>query len=426
MKRLLPLLVVFLVLLFAFPYPSQAQAGITVLSSTVEAEFPTEITFNLEVESSADISEIVLQYRVEKMSFVTLISSGEPDFTPAPRVETAWTWDMRKTGGLPPGAEIEYKWLIEDVEGNELETSWTAIRFDDHRYSWRSLTSGRVTLLWYSGGESFAQELMDSAQQALEKLARDTGAHLERPARIYVYADYENLRGAMVFPQEWTGGVAYPEYGIIAIGISPENLAWGKRTVAHELAHVVIHQITFNPYSGQPTWLDEGLAMYAEGEMSLSDRSRLEEATSEGRLFSVRSLSSSFPADPEEALLCYAQSYSVVEFLIASYGSDEMLQLLEVFSEGSRPDDALEEVYGFDMDGLDAQWRASIGAALIATPTPALTLTPSPTPTPHNGLFGCLPSETETVSLLESDLIVPGVLLFLPGVEIVLRRWRRK
>ncbi len=39
-----------------------------------------------------------------------------------------------------------------------------------------------------------------------------------------------------------------------------------------------------------------------------------------------------------------------------------MSELLKVFKEGALTDDALMEVYGFDQDELDAQWRESIGA----------------------------------------------------------------
>ena len=34
-----------------------------------------------------------------------------------------------------------------------------------------------------------------------------------------------------------------------------------------------------------------------------------------------------------------------------------MLELLNTFKQGSSYDAALETVYGFDMDGLDAMWR---------------------------------------------------------------------
>ena len=127
--------------------------------------------------------------------------------------------------------------------------------------------------------------------------------------------------------------------------------------MSHELAHLVVHQMTFNPYTELPTWLDEGLAMYAEGSLEPVYVDLLQRVVNAGALISVRSLSSPFSAHPDQSALSYAQSYSVVEFLIDSYGQSRMLELLLAFREGSGYDAALEKIYGFDMDGLDASWR---------------------------------------------------------------------
>jgi hypothetical protein len=262
-----------------------------------------------------------------------------------------------KLGGLPPGSTVEYWWWVEDASGQDVETVPTEVHYDDTRYSWRSLTEGKVTIYWYNGSESFARELMSAAQQALDRLADDTGAYLEKPAKLYIYASSEDLKGAMVHPQEWTGGVAYTRHGIMAIGIGPDDIDWGKTTIAHELTHLVIGQITLNPYNNLPTWLDEGLAMHNEGELGPGFTSYLVWAIDEDRLISVQSLSSPFSAYPEEAYLSYAQSYSLVEYLIYTYGQEKMLELLNTFREGSGYDEALEGVYGFDMDGLDSLWR---------------------------------------------------------------------
>jgi hypothetical protein len=155
--------------------------------------------------------------------------------------------------------------------------------------------------------------------------------------------------------------VAFPAYSTIVIGISPTNKEWGRRAIAHELGHLVVHQYVFGPYGVLPTWLDEGLAMDAEGELRSDLQGLLEQAIARDALFSVRSISGSFPADPYEAKLSYAESYSLVQFLIDSYGGDKILELLGVFKDGSTTDEALLQVYGFDMDGLGEWWRVSLG-----------------------------------------------------------------
>jgi len=346
--------------------------GIVVIDMDVDINFPNQAVFTIEAESYVDIVDVRLYYQVDRMNYVEVVSEGWADFTPASMVEANWVWDMRNAG-LPPGAEVIYWWMIEDADGNRFETSPDIMNFDDDRYLWQSLTStapqgSEMSLFWYEGSDSFARELMDTCEEGLARLTQDIGTYPERPINIYIYASDNDLKGAMIFPQEWTGGVAFTAFSTIAIGITPGELDWGKRALVHELTHLVVHQATFSPYGQLPLWLDEGLAMYNEGELDPVLRSYLEEAILEDELISVRSLCSPFSAYSEKASLSYAQSYSIVEYLLDNYGQDSMLDLLAILKEGSTYDEALTEVYDFDIDGLDARWRATLTSyAVIAS-----------------------------------------------------------
>ena len=352
--------IVSLLLALLGPTLAQARGVLTILDSSAEADFPFKLRFNLSAESDVDITDIRLHYTVDRESYAQVTSEVYIEFVPDTTVDVQWAWDMRKTGGLPPGSSLEYWWTVEDVSAGKVQTTPTRVRFDDNRYSWQSLTEGQVTIYWYEGERSFTEEIMSAAQQALTRLTEETGAYLKKSVDIYVYANSRDLQGAMIYPTEWTGGAAFTRYGTIAIGIEPDNLLWGRRSIAHELTHLVVHQMTFNPYIDLPTWLEEGLAMYIEGALSAGFFDYLVTAMEENSLISVRSLSSPFSAFAKESYLSYAQSYSLVEFLITSYGQDKMLELLTTFSEGSSYDGALEKVYNFDMDGLDALWQDHI------------------------------------------------------------------
>jgi hypothetical protein len=350
-------LVICLSLALVWPSFSRAQSELTVVDSSAQVVFPMAISFGLTAESDVNITDVRLHYRVDRMSFAPVISEVLPDFQPAPEVTTSWSLEMVRIGGLPPGASVEYWWTVEDAKNNTVATTPTKVSFEDSRYNWQSLTEGLVNLYWYQGDETFARELLAAVDQALESLKEYTGAELEGQIKLYIYASAQDLQGSMIYPQEWTGGVAFSRYGIMAIGISPDDLDWGKRTIAHELTHLVISQVTLNPYSDLPVWLDEGLAMHSEGPLESVFQDYLNGAIAQGSLISVRSLASPFSAYAGEAALSYAQSYSIVEFLITSYGQDKMFELLSTFREGATYDGALEKVYGFDMDGLDALWR---------------------------------------------------------------------
>jgi len=346
--------------------PSVVAAGedITVIASGVDVDFPDRAVFTLEAESDTDIVDVRLYYHVDRMNYVEVVSEGWADFTPASKIEANWVWDMRNSS-LPPGAEVLYWWMVEDADGNKFETSPQIMHFDDQRYSWQSLNStvppgGELSLFWYEGDTTFARALMDACEEGLARLTQDIGAYPEKPIEIYVYTSTVDLKGAMIFPQEWTGGVAFTAFSTIAIGISPSELDWGKRALVHELTHLVVHQATFSPYGQLPLWLDEGLAMHSEGELDPVLRSYLEGAISKDELISVRSLCSPFSAYSEKASLSYAQSYSLVEYLLDTYGQDSMLDLLTILKQGSTYDEALTEVYGFDIDGLDARWRVTL------------------------------------------------------------------
>ena len=355
-----------LLLLLLSPCAVGAVDDITVIASDVAIDFPSQAAFTLEAESSSDIVDVRLCYQVDKMDYGEIVSEGWADFAPASKVDASWVWDM-SNASLPPGAEVTYWWVVEDADGSRLETSPQIVRFDDDRYDWRSLTSSppegnEMTIFWYEGDDAFAQELMDTCEEGLVGLTQDVGACPERPIDVYIYASTDDLKGAMIFPQEWTGGAAFTVFSTIAIGIPPSELDWGKRALVHELTHLVVHQATFSPYGQLPIWLDEGLAMYNEGELQSVFSSSLEEAIADDELISVQSLCSPFSAETEKARLSYAQSYSIAKYLLDNYGQDKMLDLLAVLRAGSTYDDALTEVYGFDIDGLDARWRQTLSS----------------------------------------------------------------
>jgi hypothetical protein len=356
-KTILLTLAICLLLVLTGTSLVQAQGELEILDSSATAEFPTKLNFHLAARSNVNITDIRLCYTIDRIQFSQVTSEIYIEFTPAPTVEVEWVLEMIKFGGLPPGSNLAYWWLVEDAAGNTVQTPQIQVQFNDSRYSWRSLTEGEVTIHWYKGEESFAQELMATAQATLDRLAADTGARPDHAIHIYIYASTQDLIGSMIYPQEWTGGVAFTRFGTIAIGISANNLAWGKGAIAHELAHLVVHQMTLNPYGDLPVWLDEGLAMYAEGLPGPEFTSRLHQAVVEGNLISVRSLASPFSAYSDVAILSYAESYSLVEFLIYEYGQPKMLELLNTFRQGSGYDEALEKVYGFNMDGLNTLWR---------------------------------------------------------------------
>jgi hypothetical protein len=383
-----------LLMLFSVTLSSAlAQGGITVVTDEYETFFGETITFHVAAESESEIASIELYYKVGGFPAT---SRAYPEFEPGQTVEAEHEWDL-VLNYTPPGSEIEYWWKIEDTAGNELKTEPASFTYEDERYDWLELSSDRIILYWYRGDDDFGQALLDRGLEALDQLSHDTGVIVERPVKIFVYGSHSDLLGALdQGAREWTGGRAFTDQGIVLIGISPGNLEWGKRATVHELTHVVIHQVTDTPLGGLPTWLDEGLAMYAEGDLEPVYVAELNEAIESNTLISVRSISSSFSADSGLASLSYAESYSLVDFILDRYGEEKTSQLVDIFTEGAYYDDALQEALGVDTDGLEDAWRAWLGAPprpTTAEATPQISQPAVPTPVmpkPPGGELCCL------------------------------------
>jgi hypothetical protein len=295
---------------------------------------------------------------------------------------------MRQSGSLPPGAAIWWRWRFIDEAGRETISEQKTVAWLDDIHPWQTLTDGDLRLHWYGLDQSFAQDILNAGVGGLEFNAQQSGLSADEPIDLYVYPNYEDMRDAILYEPSWTGGMAFPEHNIVIMGTSSSDADWDRDTVVHELTHVLVGHLTFSCLGDVPTWLNEGLAVFSEGELDSVSARQLDDAIRNNTLLSVRSLSVGFSEIADKASLSYSQSYSIVRFLIETRSQDKMTELLTVLRDGSSVDEALVAVYGFDVDGLEDAWRESIAATprpVSAQPTAQPTPTFVPTIVPVSG-----------------------------------------
>ncbi len=377
-----------LLLACSMPRPALAVSALQVTDDQPILDFPNSITFQAVIAGGSPIDSVVLEYGAETLTCGTVVAKAFPEFERGNPVRASWTWEMRQSGSLPPGATIWWRWRYTDAGGQEFVSDQQTVTWLDDIHNWQTVSSGPLSLHWYSGDQAFAQDLLSAAQTGLARLQNDAGLQPEKPIHLYIYANTEDMKDAILYEPSWTGGMAFPEYDIVIIGISPRDLEWGRSTIAHELTHVLVGHLTFSCLGDVPTWLNEGLAVYGEGGLDSTSQKQLDQAIRSNQLLSVRSLSVGFSEVPDKAYLSYSQSYSLVAFLIETYGQEKMNALLIALRDGATIDDALRSIYGFDVEGLEDAWRQSIGAAsrsASAQPTAQPTPTFVPTFIPFAG-----------------------------------------
>ncbi len=407
---LLMLLLAAALLVNGAPAKSLAQDNIEVLDQNWDANFRDYLTFTLDAQSSSDITEVELLYRV----IGQLATSRNPaEFTPGSRISAEFTLDQTDPiNYMPPGTELEYWWKITDAAGSELKTERERIILLDNRYNWQQLQNDRLALYWYEGDSEFGQARYNRANEALDTLEHDMGIAIENPIKIFIYGSHRDLLSAIsTNAQEWTGGQAFTEHGVVVIGVAPSQLDWGLGAMTHEMTHLVVHQATDNPFGSLPRWLDEGIAVYNENQEELDEdfKGVFDAAVAKDSLMTLRTLSSPFPADPMQANLAYGQSGAVVMFIVNTYGPDAMATLLDIFAEGALYDEALEQALGENTDSLDNAFRDSLNLAPLpgVEPPPAAEAVEESAPAPAAETEAEAPATPETEAAPAAENAAP-------------------
>ena len=342
----------------AIPTPGQTDFDISV--SNVSLHLPDSISFHLQGRGERPIQFVDLEFGSDATFSCASSSyrSARTTLEGSKDVSVTKEWDMRRTGSVPPGAVVWWRWRVVDDIGQEFFSPRQEVIYNDERFDWRMHRSDNITFYWYAGGNSFGRRLADSVRDVLANL--HLGRDLTAPVKAFVYESADDLRGAVLFPQSWTGGLAFRSHNILLIAVDPGEFDTDISGMIHELAHLLVSELTFNCFGDLPTWLEEGLAMYAEGDLTDYQRISLEAAIASDDLISLRSLNSSFPADHSGAHLSYVQSWSLVDYLITAYGWPKMQSLLNMFAEGATYEQAIKRIYRMDLDGLQAAWFQSL------------------------------------------------------------------
>lgn len=400
-KRFLLILLIFGLVCLAYPSNASAIALLEVRSDEAVISFPNTVTFRAQISANADIQSVVLEYGTTQLTCGEVVAKAFPQFNPGRSVNVEWTWDMRQSGSIPPGANIWWRWRTTDANGQESVSETKNVTWLDSVYQWQTLTERDLRIHWYRGDQAFAREVLAAARGGLTLNQESAGLTPQGAIDIYIYADYNDLREAVLYSPSWTGGQAFPDFNVVIIGIAPNNLAWGKDATVHELTHVLVGNLTFSCLGDVPTWLNEGLAVYSEGGLDSASQTQLDQAIRQDTLLTVRSISGGFSEVADKANLSYTQSYSIVKFLVENYGQPKMNDLLLALRDGTTIDSALVKVYGFDVEGLEDAWRAGIGAkARAAAPNP--TATPQPTYVPTIAPIGGVP-----LAVTPTPLVIP-------------------
>ena len=367
--------------------PSARGQGLQVDHNSVAVNFGRSVTFTLGLAAGTQVKAVTLYYqKVGEGLTLRVPLEVEPGQT---KFEHVW---KLQPGDVPVGAPMQYHWRLVDASGAEVRLAPVSFSYDDDRFKWQLKQEQNLLLHWYGTNPSYADRLLGYAVDALARLQSEMGVTVAGDINIYVYNSKGDMSLALSGKSEafddriLTLGVVVDQRTLLILG----NHEAVKGTMAHELTHIVVGLATENPYAELPRWLDEGLAMLSEGPLPADNQSELDRAVRQDRLISVHSLSG-YTGNPDEVDLFYGEAYSVVSYLLRTYGKEKIAQLLQAIKQGLYQEEALRQVYGFGLDELDLRWRASLGLGPRPTPGPAGSAAPTASPPTRPSTGPCVP-----------------------------------
>ncbi len=359
-RKLVLKLMAFLLTAAILPFnvkQAAAQGGIVVEQPMVAVSFGQSITFQAKIKSSLPIQQVSLLFRGinEEATRVETLQVGVDG-------SVIFTYDA-SLNVIPPFSWVVF-WFQATLNDNQTYTS-DPIRFQykDDRFPWRNINRDNVTVYWYAGDDAFGAAALDAAASGMIAMNEFIPISLSDPIEIYIYSNITDLQNTLTLGgEEWTGGHANPEFGVVMVAIAP-GTSQGiemQTKIPHELAHVMLYRSLGDTYATQPLWLLEGIASTVELYPNPDYARALEIASGDNSLLPFESLCASFPADAGNAFLAYAQSQSFVSYIRDSFGSSGLTRLTNSYSEGFGCELGATNALGAPLSQLDTRWRENV------------------------------------------------------------------
>ena len=338
----------------AVPAASAQSAPVDVVS-VVDHAYGSVITVRATIRAASPVSRAVLFYRppggADTRVEVAALLPGEP---PIAKVVI----DTRSSP-LPPFTPLSYWWQVDLADGTSTSTVPASYLYTDNRFEWQSLSAFPLTIHWVDGDLAFAQGLLNSGLEALASIQRDLAIPPPPAIDVYVYPALSDLQsGLRLGGRNWAGGQANPDLAAILLAGPPSAEAQLELASAlpHELTHILLYQRMGEAYDYLPTWLREGLATARQPALPSDGRVALERAVEDGRLLPLSTLCSAFPVEGERALLAYAESAALVQYIADIYGTGSIAALLDAYQEGVSCTGGIQRVFQRSPEQLTQEW----------------------------------------------------------------------
>ena len=222
-----------------------------------------------------------------------------------------------------------------------------------------AMGDGRALVRYWPENVDKARLALEAADTAVTSLEGELNMHLERRINIDVarsHHEFQELTGTK--HGEWVLGQAfYDRSWIVVKAVGDLNL---RQLVAHEICHIMLGQKLQATGVEAPRWLHEGLAKYTAQQWTSDDTQIIGRAAVEGGLIPLAKLDDAFAGKVEQVSLAYAESYTLVQFLVEREGPKGLGNMVEELARTGDINRALVRTYNLPVEKLERLWLESV------------------------------------------------------------------
>ncbi|MCP4396224.1 MAG: hypothetical protein GY801_02790 [bacterium] len=232
--------------------------------------------------------------------------------------------------------------------------------------SWEGLSTAHFYIHYQPVDRRIVQQIQKKSAVIHQTITADIAYEPKRKIAVYLCPDFECFQQKQPSPHkapQWAVGLAYPHLNRIVMRSALKPGEGGRikplEIFRHELAHIILEQ-ALTERGGAPRWLSEGFSMYHAGQWTIHGQRSIEEVTLRGSFIPLSLLTTGFPADEQAARIAYAQSFSVVAFLLHEYDRLFFHKFIAALKRGMDTDTALRASFGMSAKRLELHWQASL------------------------------------------------------------------
>ena len=229
---------------------------------------------------------------------------------------------------------------------------------------WKEHKGQHFIIYYKDAPESFINSVESMGEHYYQEITENLGFtryknwSWEDRAKIYIYQDDEDYINHSR-QARWSHGAALARAKTIRT--FPTAAGFFDSTLPHELGHIIFREFVGYKSFDVPNWIEEGVAMNQEKAKRFGADKKVRQALDKGTFIPLSQLSKTAlysNSDKELVELFYAESASIVNFMINELGEYKFVNLCREFQDGHRFNDALHNAYFRfrNTDDLNKTW----------------------------------------------------------------------